>query len=91
MDNNIFSSINSLIGILILLLIIAAVVLVVRAVMAPRVEPPHSEPPIVQQPVVQQAPATSGLEPGWYPDQNDSNLTRYFDGREWTSKTQPRT
>jgi Protein of unknown function (DUF2510) len=86
MDNNIFSSINSLIAILILLLIIAAVVLVVRAVMAPRVEPPRSEPPIVQQ-----APATSGLEPGWYPDQNDSNLTRYFDGRKWTSRTQPRT
>ena len=91
MDYNIFSSINSLIGILILILIIAAVVLVVRALLAPRADEPRSEPPVVQQPVVQQAPATGGLAPGWYPDQNDPSLTRYFDGREWTTRTQPRT
>lgn len=27
------------------------------------------------------------MTPGWYPDANDPNLTRYFDGREWTSST----
>jgi hypothetical protein len=27
--------------------------------------------------------------PGWYPDPNDSSLVRYFDGRVWTSSTQP--
>jgi Protein of unknown function (DUF2510) len=90
MDYNIFSSVNSLIGILILILIIAAVVLVVRAMVAPRAEP-RSEAPIVQQPVVQQPAATSGLAPGWYPDQSDPSMTRYYDGREWTSQTQPRT
>jgi hypothetical protein len=88
---DVFNSFNSLIWLLIVILIIAAVVLVVRALLAPRGEPPYSEPPpVVQQPVVQQPPATSGLAPGWYPDQNDSNLMRYFDGRAWTSSTQPR-
>lgn len=33
------------------------------------------------------APTTSA--PGWYPDPNDSHLVRYFDGRVWTSSTQP--
>jgi hypothetical protein len=28
--------------------------------------------------------------PGWYPDPADPNLCRYFDGRVWTSSTQPR-
>jgi amino acid transporter len=28
--------------------------------------------------------------PGWYPDPNDPNLTRYFDGRDWTSAITPR-
>jgi hypothetical protein len=88
--NDVFSSLNSLIGVLIVILIIAAVVMVVRAVMAPRTGEPYREPPVVQQPVAQQPVATSGLAPGWYPDQNDSNSMRYFDGRVWTPQTQPR-
>jgi len=87
---NVFSSLNSLIWVLILILILAAVVLVVRAVSAPRADEPYREPPVVQQPVVQQSTATSGLAPGWYPGQNESNLMRYYDGRVWTSQTQPR-
>lgn len=27
---------------------------------------------------------------GWYPDPGDPWLVRYFDGRTWTSATQPR-
>jgi|HubBroStandDraft_3_1064219.scaffolds.fasta_scaffold536294_1 hypothetical protein len=27
--------------------------------------------------------------PGWYPDPRDPSLVRYFDGRVWTSSTQP--
>jgi hypothetical protein len=98
--DDVFSSLNSLIWVLIVILIIAAVVLVVRAVLAPHADEPYREPPVAQQPVVQQPAvqqpavqqpvATSGLSPGWYPDQNDSNLMRYYDGRVWTSQTQPR-
>jgi Protein of unknown function (DUF2510) len=85
----VLSSLNSLIGVLIVILIVAAVVLVVRAMLAPRTREPYSERTVVQQPV-QQPVVTSGLAPGWYPDQNDSNLMRYFDGRVWTPQTQPR-
>jgi hypothetical protein len=42
--------------------------------------------PKTGQPPTQQAAAASG----WYPDPNDPNLTRYFDGRDWTSATAPR-
>ena len=27
------------------------------------------------------------IPPGWYPDQNDPTLLRYFDGQKWTSRT----
>ena len=88
---DVFSSLNSLIWILIVILIVAAVVMVARAVLAPRADEPYREPPpVVQQPVVQQPAATSGLAPGWYPDQNEAGLVRYYDGRTWTSQTQPR-
>ncbi|HET7668028.1 MAG TPA: DUF2510 domain-containing protein [Mycobacterium sp.] len=88
---DVFSSLNSLIWVLIVILIVAAVVMIARAVLAPHVDEPYREPPVIQQqPVVQQPPATSGLAPGWYPDQNESNLVRYYDGRVWTSQTQPR-
>jgi Protein of unknown function (DUF2510) len=87
---DVFSSLNSLIWLLIVILIIAAVVLVVRAVVPPGPREPYSEPPIVQQPVVQPPAATSSLAPGWYPDQNDPDSMRYYDGRTWTSQTQPR-
>jgi hypothetical protein len=87
----VFNSLNSLIWLLVLILVIAAVVVVVRAVLTPRAGPPPSEPPVVhEQPVVQQPVQTSGLAPGWYPDQNDPDSMRYFDGRAWTSSTQPR-
>jgi hypothetical protein len=87
---DVFSSLNSLIWLLIVILIISAVVLVVRAVLAPGPREPYRERPIVEQPVVQAPAATSGLAPGWYPDQNDPDSMRYFDGRVWTSQTQPR-
>jgi hypothetical protein len=88
---DIFNSMNSLIGLLILILIIAAVVMVVRAVLAPGAErSARSDQVVVQQPAVQQPAPTSGLGPGWYPDQNDPNMKRYFDGRVWTAQTQPR-
>jgi Protein of unknown function (DUF2510) len=77
-------AINSLIWILILIAIIAAVVAVVRAMARPK------SATVVEQPVVRQAPpAASGLAPGWYPDQNDPSLMRYYDGRVWTAQTQP--
>jgi hypothetical protein len=87
---SIFNSFSSLIWLVLVILIVAVVVVAVRAALAPRDVPPRSEQPIVQQPVVQQPPATSGLAPGWYPDQNDPNSMRYFDGRVWTSSTAPR-
>ena len=31
-----------------------------------------------------------GTAPGWYPDQTDSSLLRYFDGQNWTSQTRHR-
>ena len=75
---------HTLILILILLVIIAVVIAVVRAVARPR------SATVVEQPVMRQAPpATSGLAPGWYPDQNDPSLMRYYDGRVWTAQTQP--
>ncbi len=77
-------ALNSLIWILILVVIIAAVVAVVRAMTRPR------SATVVEQPVSRQAPpAASGLAPGWYPDQNDPSLMRYYDGRVWTAQTQP--
>jgi hypothetical protein len=42
--------------------------------------------PKTGQPPSQQAAAA----PGWYPDPSHANLTRYFDGRDWTSATAPR-
>jgi len=86
---DVFNSLNSLIWLVIVLLIIAAVVAVVKAVFTPRGEV-YTEPPAVERPVVQPPPSRSGLAPGWYPDQNDQTLMRYFDGHVWTSRTQPR-
>ncbi len=34
--------------------------------------------------------ATTTSAPGWYPDPQDWNLLRYFDGRMWTASTHPR-
>jgi type IV secretory pathway TrbL component len=43
----------------------------------------------------QQAAPTSSPAPqmppaGWYPDQADASLVRWFDGTQWTDVTQPR-
>jgi Protein of unknown function (DUF2510) len=83
-------AVNSLVWILVLIAIVAVVIAVVRALSGPRAER-AVERPVVEQPVVQQQPvATSGLAPGWYPDQQDPSLMRYFDGRVWTAQTEPR-
>ncbi|MGN6334468.1 DUF2510 domain-containing protein [Mycobacterium sp.] len=83
-------AVNSLIWILVIIAIVAVVIAVVRALSGPRAERPM-ERPVVEQPVVQQQPvATSGLAPGWYPDQQDPSLMRYYDGRVWTAQTEPR-
>lgn len=83
-------AVNSLIWILVLIAIVAVVIAIVRAMSGPRTARPL-ERPVVEQPVVQQQPvATSGLAPGWYPDQQDMQMMRYFDGRVWTAQTQPR-
>ena len=87
---NIFNSLNSLIWLLVLILVIGVIVMVVRAVLASSAPPPSERPVVHQQPVVQQPVEMNGLVPGWYPDQNDPNSMRYFDGRVWTSTTQPR-
>jgi len=80
------AAVNTIIWILVLIAIVAVVIAVARAMSRPR-----AGPPVVEQPVVQQQPvATSGLAPGWYPDQQDMNMMRYFDGRVWTAQTQPR-
>jgi Protein of unknown function (DUF2510) len=89
-------TVNSIIWILVLIVIVAVVIAVVRAVATPRAERPVERPVerrVVEQPVVQQQPqpvVTNGLAPGWYPDQQDMNQMRYFDGRVWTAQTQPR-
>jgi hypothetical protein len=33
---------------------------------------------------------TTGPPPGWYQDQSDPRLMRYYDGQTWTSATAPR-
>ncbi|MBE1550807.1 cytoskeletal protein RodZ [Mycobacterium sp. OAS707] len=82
---DIAGSLQSLIWLLIVIVIIAVVVWAVRMALAPREPRTYAEPPVVRQP-----PATSGLAPGWYPDQNDPDSMRYFDGRVWTAQTEPR-
>jgi hypothetical protein len=83
-------AVNSLVWILVLIAIVAVIIAVVRAMSGPRARGPV-ERPIVEQPVVHQQPVTTtGLAPGWYPDQQDMNMMRYFDGRVWTAQTEPR-
>jgi hypothetical protein len=82
---DIAGSLQSLIWLLIVIVIIAVVVWAVRMALAPREPRRYAEPPVVQSP-----PATGGLAPGWYPDQNDPDAMRYFDGRVWTAQTEPR-
>ncbi len=45
----------------------------------------------VQQPVAPAlAPAPQLPPAGWYPDQANASLLRWFDGTQWTGFTQPR-
>jgi Protein of unknown function (DUF2510) len=82
---NIAGGLQSLIWLLIVIVVVAVVVWAVRMALAPREPRAYPGPPVVPPP-----PSSSGLAPGWYPDQHDRNLMRYFDGRAWTAQTEPR-
>jgi hypothetical protein len=82
--NSILGSLNSIVWLLVVIVVIAVIIWAVRMAMAPRGDRTYRET-VVQQPG---PPAQSGgLAPGWYPDQNDHRLMRYYDGRVWTSET----
>jgi hypothetical protein len=34
--------------------------------------------------------SSTGMSPGWYPDQLDGSFVRFFDGVQWTGATRPR-
>jgi hypothetical protein len=57
-------------------LVVQAVVLLVKAGPKAKAAQPPAQP--------------AAVAPGWYPDPNDLNVMRYFDGRNWTSQTSPR-
>jgi uncharacterized protein DUF2510 len=84
--SNIAGSLNSLIWLLIVIVVIAVVIWAVRMAFAPRGDT-YREPPVVQQRVPSQPAQAGSLSPGWYPDQNDHRMMRYYDGRVWTSET----
>jgi hypothetical protein len=67
-----------LVGLVVMAAIIVGIVLLVRAASKPSAPQPYPAGPALNAP------------PGWYPDHNYPNLLRYFDGRTWTSSTQPR-
>lgn len=85
--SNIVGSLNSLIWLLVVIVVIAVVVWAVRTALAPRGGQPYREHTVVEQPVTQRPDAPGSLTPGWYPDQNDHRMVRYYDGRVWTSET----
>ncbi|QHE73674.1 DUF2510 domain-containing protein (plasmid) [Rhodococcus sp. ZPP] len=60
----------------------AVIVLAIRAL----VRVGDKRPPPVQL----VTPSTQGMTPGWYPDQRDPKLNRWYNGSEWTSATLPR-
>jgi hypothetical protein len=55
--------------------VVNTVVMLVKSGSKPKTGPPSQQ---------------AAVAPGWYPDPNDPNLMRYFDGRDWTSATAPR-
>lgn len=67
--------------ILVGLAVIALVVLVIRALV--RLGDKRSPTQVV-------VPMQSGTPAGWYPDQHDPSLVRWFNGTEWTPATLPR-
>ena len=85
--SNVVGSLNSLIWIVFVIVIIAVVVWAVRFALAPRERPYRDRTVVQQQPVRQEPVQSGGLTPGWYPDQNDHSMVRYYDGRVWTSET----
>jgi hypothetical protein len=84
---NIAGSLNSLVWLLIAIVVIAVVVWAVRMALEPRGGRTYREERVVQQPVSQPPAPVGSLAPGWYPDQNDHKMMRYYDGRVWTSET----
>lgn len=81
-DSGLTSAARVLVGWLILLGVIGAVVSgIVVLVQRTSTSPPRP----LGGPAARQ-----GMAPGWYPDQQDPKLQRYFDGQNWTSGTAPR-
>jgi Protein of unknown function (DUF2510) len=82
------SSLSSLLNLLVVVLVVAAVVAVVIWVVRAATAPRYSRSVVEDRGPVE-ADGHRRLAPGWYPDQNDPNLTRYFDGQMWTTATRP--
>ena len=54
------------------------------------VEPnPVAQIPVAQNPVTRAASPSSAPVPGWYPDNHDRSLQRWWDGTQWTAHTTP--
>jgi Protein of unknown function (DUF2510) len=68
-----------LVVLLVIFAIIVGIVVLIVRLAKPKSVNPHGVPG-----------TPTAAAPGWYPDPNDSSLMRYFDGRVWTSSTQPR-
>lgn len=45
--------------------------------------------PVYLPPVQQVPPPPTTAPAGWYPDQNQVGMLRWFDGFQWTDHTQP--
>jgi len=61
-----------------------------RAMQAQTAASTPAPAPMPPAPVAAPAPVVQGPPPGWYTDQSDANVNRWFDGAQWTSSTQPR-
>jgi hypothetical protein len=84
---NISGALNTLIWLLIVIVVFAVIVWAARRAFESRGGPTYREERVVQHPVAQQPAPAGRLAPGWYPDQNDHQMVRYYDGRVWTSET----
>ena len=81
--------ISSLLNLLFVVLIVAAVIGVVMWVVRAAAAPRSSRPVVEERRPLVVSEGHGSLTAGWYPDQNDPNLSRYFDGRMWTTATRP--